>query len=128
MVAYAVEPDFSGVLLHLSRLALHTRNMLHDARASLVITESDSGKGDPQTLARVSLHGGVMELSHESDAFSVACATYLRRLPEAEVLFGFADFVLFRLEAVDIRYVGGFARAYTVSGEQLKKMAKLFPV
>ena len=28
MVAYAAEPDFGGLLLHLSRLAAHTRHLL----------------------------------------------------------------------------------------------------
>lgn len=123
MVAYVPEPGFGGFLLHLSRLAAHTRNLLHDARASLVITQPDSGEGDPQTLARASIQGRVTVLSRDSEAFATARAAYVHRLPESEPLFGFGDFMLFRLQPTEVRYVGGFARAYTLSGGQLQKMA-----
>ena len=123
MVAYVPESGVSGFLLYLSRLAAHTRNLLQDARASLVITQSDSGEGDPQTLARVSLQGKVVALNRDSEGFTAARAAYIRRLPEAELLFGFSDFVLFRLEPAEVRYIGGFARAYTLNGEQLQKIA-----
>ena len=123
MVAYVPEPGLGGFLLHLSRLAAHTRNLLQDARASLVITETDTFDRDPQTLARVSIQTRVAVLSRDSEEFSAARAAYIHRLPEAEVLFGFGDFVLFRLEPVEARYIGGFARAYTLSGEQLKRIA-----
>ena len=125
MVAYVPEPGFSGFLLYLSRLAAHTRNLLQDARASLVITQTDSGEGDPQTLARVSLQGKVIALNRDSKEFTAARAAYIRRLPEAELLFGFSDFVLFRLEPAEVRYIGGFACAYTLNGEQLQKIANI---
>jgi len=123
MVAYVPEPGLGGFLLHLSRLAAHTRNLLQDGRASLVITETDTGEGDPQTLARVSIQARVAVLSRDSEEFSAARAAYIHRLPEAELLFGFSDFVLFRLGPVEARYIGGFARAYTLSGGQLQKIA-----
>ena len=55
MVAYAPEPEIAGILMFLSGLSAHTRNLLDDPRCSLVVTEADPGKGDPQTLPRVSL-------------------------------------------------------------------------
>ncbi len=125
MVAYVPESDFGGFLLHLSRLAAHTRNLLQDARASLVITQPDSGEGDQQTLVRASIQGRVSVLSRDSEEFSAARAAYIHRLPEAELLFGFSDFVLFRLHPIDIRYIGGFARAYALSGEQFQEIARV---
>ncbi|HJZ47325.1 MAG TPA: hypothetical protein VKE41_09175, partial [Roseiflexaceae bacterium] len=41
MVAYAAEPDFGGVLLHLSRLAPHTKHLLAHPLATLLIHERD---------------------------------------------------------------------------------------
>lgn len=123
MVAYVPEPGCSGFLLHLSHLAAHTRHLLNDARASLLITQPDTGEGDPQTLARVSIQGRVSVLDREGEEFSAARAAYIHRLPAAELLFGFNDFVLFRLKPLGVRYVGGFARAYTLSAEQLQKIA-----
>jgi heme iron utilization protein len=45
----------------------------------------------------------------------------LARLPNAEMLFTFPDFVLFRLTPSEARYIGGFARAYTLSPELLRR-------
>ncbi len=124
MVAYVPEPDFGGFLLHLSRLSAHTRNLLHDARTSLVITQPDNGEGDPQTLARVSIQGKVIALSHDDEEFSAARAIYIHRLPASELLFGFKDFTLFRLQPIEARYIGGFARAYTLDSAQLQKICR----
>ncbi len=124
MVAYAPEADFSGFLLHLSRLAPHTRNLLADPRASLVISEPDTGGDDPQTLARISVQGSVIELTRGSAEYRNARERYLEHLPEAEQLFGFGDFMLFRLLPADARYTGGFARAYTLSRAQLEATAR----
>ncbi len=124
MVAYASEPGFSGFLLHLSRLAPHTRNLLTDPQASLVIGEPDTGQADPQTLARVSIQGKVVQLPRGSADYQAGRALYLDHLPCAEPLFSFDDFTLFRLVPHEARYVGGFARAYTLSREQLLAAAK----
>src|SRR4030067_2293498 len=57
MVAFAPEPDFSGVLMLLSRLSLHTRSLLEHPRASLAISEPDTGAGNPQRLPRGRIQG-----------------------------------------------------------------------
>ena len=122
MVAYAAEPDLSALWLHLSRLASHTRNLLERNSAGLVISESDSGEGDPQTLARVSVGGTVEEVALSSEAHERGRTLYLGRLPDAEPLFGFGDFVLFRLVPERIRYVGGFARAFDFDPRDLRSV------
>jgi putative heme iron utilization protein len=122
MVAYAAEPDLSTLWLHLSRLASHTRNLLERGSASLVISESDSEEGDPQTLARVSVSGTVEEVVRSSETHERGQTLYLERLPDAEPLFGFGDFVLFRLVPEKIRYVGGFARAFDFDPRDLRSV------
>ena len=124
MVAYAVEPDFGGLLLHLSRLAAHTRQLLAAPQSSLLICEPDDGRDDVQTLARITLVGVAAPIAAESAAYAAARACYLARLPAAAPLFDFPDFMLFRFVLDDARYVGGFARAYTLTPEQLCQAAK----
>jgi hypothetical protein len=41
-------------------------------------------------------------------------------LPAATQLFDFPDFTLFRFIPSEARYIGGFARAYTLTPEQLR--------
>lgn len=120
LVAYAPEPDFSAFVLHLSRLAPHTQHLLGDPRASLAISEPDVGGGDPQGLARLTVQGVVEEILRDGDEYAAARGLYLERLPEAEQLFSFSDFVLFRLVAEEARYIGGFARIYSLSAAQLR--------
>jgi len=122
-VAYVPDEDFSGFLIHVSCLAPHTQNLLADARATLAITEQDQGKGDPQTLMRVSIQGRVIGLERDSSDYQRARMLYLRRLPDAGQLFTFSDFILFRFIPLQIRFVAGFARTWDMSPEQLQSAA-----
>ncbi|MDD3449632.1 MAG: pyridoxamine 5'-phosphate oxidase family protein [Gammaproteobacteria bacterium] len=122
MVAFVAEPGCSGILLHLSRLAAHTRNLLAEPRASLVIGAPDGGAGDPQTLARVTLSGAVEVVEPDAADYATARARYLERLPGAGPRFGFGDFGLFRLRPREARYVGGFGRAWTLGPAGLARL------
>jgi putative heme iron utilization protein len=124
MVAYVAEPDFGGLLLHLSRLAAHTKQLLAAPQSSLLICEPDDGRDNVQTLARITLVGIATPIPAASAAYATARACYLARLPAAEMLFDFPDFALFRFLPSEARYVGGFARAYTLTPEQLRQAAK----
>lgn len=124
MVAYAAEPGFGGFLLHLSRLAPHTRQLLATPQSSLLICEPDDGRDDPQTLARITLVGAAAPIPADSSAYDAARACYLARLPSAAPLFEFPDFALFRLVPSEARYVGGFARIYTLTADHLRQAAQ----
>jgi putative heme iron utilization protein len=117
------EPDYAGLLIHVSRLAAHTRHLLARPEAALGITEADRGDDDPQRLARISVQGRVEEIPRETPEYEAARQRYLARLPQAAQLFGFGDFVLLRLRPEAVRYVGGFARAYTLSADELRRLA-----
>lgn len=125
MVAYVPLQGFERLFLHLSNLSQHTRNLLARSAASLVISEPDVGGRDPQTLARISLHGAVEILQRDSDAYSSARELYLQRLPDAEQLFDFSDFVLFCFSCRSAHYVGGFARAYALDLDELRRAAQI---
>ncbi len=124
MVAYAWEADFAGFLLHLSRLSEHTRNLLAFPSASIAISEPDADQDrNPQTLARVSIQGDARPLQEGGSGYAEAKARYIARFPDSSPLFGFGDFLLFRLIPREARFVAGFARAYTVDAEDLKQSA-----
>jgi len=125
MTAYVAEPALDACLLHLSQLAAHTGNILAEPRIALTVGEPDDGRTDPQTLARATLLGEAHPLASGTEAHTIAQARYLERLPEAEQRFGFSDFLLFRLEVRECRFVGGFARAYTLDVDELRKAAAL---
>src|SRR5258706_2344306 len=57
MTLYLPELDFGAFLVHVSRLAWHTQDMLQDARVALSIAETDDRRADPFTLMRASSTG-----------------------------------------------------------------------
>ena len=118
-VAYALDGQ-GGLLLHLSRLARHTRNLLVDGKVSLALTERDEGCGDPQTLARITLDGMVVPLAGDDEVYRAGRECYLARLPDAAMLFDFKDFSLFRLTPQTARYVEGFGSSHRLPAEQLQ--------
>ena len=123
-VAYVPEADFSGFLLHLSTLATHTRNLLAHPRAGLAISEPERDGEDPQTLARVMIQGRVALVPKESTDYPEMARHYQKALPASTPRFEFGDFLLLRLTPVRIRFVGGFARAYTLDNIALRVAAQ----
>lgn len=120
MVAYARTPA-GDLLFLLSQLSAHTRHLLADPRAALVVFEPDDGEGDPQRLARASLKGRVEVLSRGTAEFDQAAMHYVDALPDALPRFELGDFVLFRFVPDEIRWVGGLARAATVGWEEVRR-------
>ena len=119
-VAFAPEADFAGFLLHLSALSPHTQHLAADPRASLLIAERDDDRDDPQTLARITLVGSIALIARTAPDYDSAKNTYLARLPAATMLLDFHDFNLYRFVPTEARYVGGFARAFTLSVGDLR--------
>ena len=127
----AIAPDASSgsLILHLSELAQHTRNLMCNAPASVVVGEPDIGGEDPQTLARITVVGSAAVLSPEGRSYATARAAYLRHLPAAEPRFQFGDFALYAIRPHRAQFVGGFAWAFgfddTQSTEVIRAAARI---
>src|ERR1700758_2238867 len=87
LVNLASHPDGSPILL-ISRLALHTQNILGDPRVSLMLDERAAG--DPLEGARIMLAGRAEEASGE--AAKILRRRYLNAHPSAEAFVDFKDF------------------------------------
>lgn len=124
-VAFVCKPTLDSCLFHLSKLALHTRNLLAHSQASLSIGVADDGRDDPQTLARISLQGSATPIGRGDRDWLEAQRRYLTRFPASERTFGFADFTLFRMQVTSARYVGGFADAHTLSAHDLATASRI---
>ena len=102
LVNVATAADGAPLLL-ISRLAVHTKNILADARVSLMLDERK--EGDPLQGARVMLNGTAMVTTDED-----ARRRYLARQPEAEMFAGFADFSFYEVKLKGAHLVAGFGR------------------
>lgn len=121
MVLYATErraDSGPAIVIHVSRLSPHTRHLLANSQASLLIMQPDNGAGDPQALPRVTIQSVAHVIPADDPGHAAARTAYLARLPKQAYLFSFPDFLLFRLVPTEARYIGGFAKAFALSSEQ----------
>jgi hypothetical protein len=112
MVPVALAAD--GLLIHVSELATHTRDMRAHPRVSLLLM-GEAGEL-PQARPRVSIAGDAAFIDRETAAYDAARAIYLARFAQAAMTFGLADFSLVRIAASSARFVAGFAQAHALGG------------
>jgi putative heme iron utilization protein len=105
LVNVASHPDGSPILL-ISRLALHTKNLLADPRVSLMLDER--AEGDPLEGSRIMLAGHAEEAS--GDDAIILRRRYLNAHPSAEAFVDFKDFAFFRIRPSGAHLVAGFGR------------------
>jgi heme iron utilization protein len=113
LVNLASHPDGSPILL-ISRLALHTRNILGDPRVSLMLDERASG--DPLEGARIMLAGTAGEA--EAGEVPTLRRRYLNVHRSAEVFVDFKDFSFFRIRSKTMHLVAGFGRIVDLAADQ----------
>ena len=108
---YLVDHDGSLIIL-ISTLAEHTKNILHDPRVSLIT--HDQRDAQIQTQGRVTVVGNARLIS-EREAIGTR---YLRYFPEAEKYLQMHDFSFYRIQPIAIRYIGGFGNIHWVNKEK----------
>jgi putative heme iron utilization protein len=113
LVNVASNPDGSPILL-ISRLAVHTKNILADPRVSLMLDERAAG--DPLEGARIMLLGQAEPVA--ACDLEVARWRYLNAHPSAEVFVDFEDFSFFRIRPSGTHLVAGFGRIVDLKPEQ----------
>jgi putative heme iron utilization protein len=104
LVNVASDSDGSPILL-ISRLALHTKNLLADARVSLMLDERV--EGDPLEGSRIMLSGQAEEVASDR---AIVRQRYLNAHPSSEAFVDFKDFSFFRIRLSGTHLVAGFGR------------------
>jgi hypothetical protein len=102
LMPYALDHQGRPLFL-ISNMAMHTQNLRSDPRASLFVAQTLTD-GDPLGAARATLIGQAEPLP-ENEVAS-AREFYLTTHENSRSWVDFADFGFFRLEPVDIYYVG----------------------
>jgi putative heme iron utilization protein len=97
--------DHGRPIFLISTMAMHTQNLQADPRASLLVTQEDS-EGEPLGASRVTLVGNVLPVPHTESA--TARDLYLERHANSKYWVDFEDFSFYRMNVVDVYYVGGF--------------------
>ena len=102
-------------VLCVSNLAEHGRNLARDPRASLSIVAATSDT-DPLAGHRITL-AGVVTRPPDAERDAVRAA-YLNAVPAARFYLDFSDFTLWVLDVQRVRWVGGYGRMDSATGEQ----------
>lgn len=110
---YLVDHDGSLLIL-ISALAEHTKNIQNDPRVSLITHNQD----DPhiQTQGRITLVGNASLFEDREQAGK----RYLRYFPEAQTYFDMPDFNFFRIVPLALRYIGGFGDIHWVKADNYR--------
>ncbi|GMH29335.1 hypothetical protein Nepgr_031178 [Nepenthes gracilis] len=109
MVDFACDENGSPILA-ISRLAVHTKDLLANPRCSLLVAKDPEDRTD----LVITLHGDAVSVSEE-DREAVRSA-YLAKHPNA-FWVDFGDFEFVRIMPKIVRYVSGVATALLGSGE-----------
>jgi heme iron utilization protein len=89
----------------ISTMAMHTQNLQADPRSSLLVTQPDAS-GDPLGASRVTLLGNIQPIPEPDVA--EARKLYLARYANSKNWVDFEDFSFYRMDVMDVYYVGGF--------------------
>ena len=107
--------DYGHPVLLISTMAMHTQNVQADPRSSLLVTQLDAS-GDPLGASRVTLLGNVLPVAEPEVA--EARKLYLARYANSKYWVDFEDFSFYRMDVVDVYYVGGFGVMGWVSASE----------
>jgi putative heme iron utilization protein len=115
VVTYAVDDAGCPIFL-LSRLAVHTNNLLANPKASLLVFDQ-AVESEPLNSARVNFFGEIQ--SAPEGELARARSLYLERHPDAAQWVDFGDFGFYRMAVAEAYYVGGFGVMGWIGGTDL---------
>jgi putative heme iron utilization protein len=118
-------PDYSGVMIHASRLSRHTAGLAAGARAAVLLHEQDGPDKDPLQIKRASFECVVQPLERNSEPWAAGRERYLARFPDSRITFRLGDFTLYRLDFRQGLLVAGFGRAVDIAPRDIAKLASL---
>jgi hypothetical protein len=107
---YLVDHDGSLLIL-ISTLAEHKKNIQHDPRLSLITHNQEST--NIQTQGRITVVGTAQIISDKDKAGT----RYLRYFPEAQSYFDMHNFSFYRIMPLSLRYIGGFGKIHWVKAD-----------
>ncbi len=119
VMPYGLDNNGRPIFL-ISTMAMHTQNLQADHRASLLLTQNDADAGaDPLGASRVTLVGNVLPIPQPD--LAEARRLYLARYANSRYWVDFEDFSFYRLDVVDVYYVGGFGVMGWVSASEYER-------
>ena len=120
MVPFALEPQLHRLVIHVSGLAAHTRNLQARERASLMVMQSEVAGEPVHALPRVTLEGVAEVVQRGSPQWTACRASYLARFSEAEPMTELGDFKFVAIKVTGARQVAGFGAARSLDEDEIR--------
>ncbi len=115
---FAIGDDCLYVLL--SEMAVHANNLQHNPQAAVMIIQDEDSSKELFARQRVNYSINAELLAYESEAWRQGIeALASRHGNRVNKLSQLDDFKLFKLKPTGGRYVKGFGKAYTLTGNSL---------
>ncbi len=124
MVPYAIEPGAACLVIHVSLLAPHTRNVLSNPAVSVMVMQPEVAGEPVHALPRVSMDATAARLQPDSPSWQAARQAYLARFAEAEPMTHLGDFSFVALYPTAARQVAGFGTARPLDAEELASVLR----
>jgi len=119
MTPYAIDDRTGTLLILVSSLAAHTRNLRANRGVSILVMQAEDEAPSTHEIARATIDAEAVPIERGTAEQLAARDAYLARFPEAEPLTGFGDFSFFALRPLGARVVAGFARARTLDADEV---------
>jgi putative heme iron utilization protein len=120
MVPYAIEQHLCCLVIHVSGLAAHTRNLQAREPVSLLVMKSEVPGEPVHALPRVTLEGQAKVLERGSPDWQACSDVYITRFPDAEHLTQLGDFMFVAIQVTGARQVAGFGVARSIDAEEVR--------
>ncbi len=124
MVPFAIEPQLPCLVIHVSLLAPHTRNLLGNPAVSMMVMQSEPATGPVHALPRVSFEATAARLKPDSPSWLAARGVYLARFPDAQPMTEMADFSFFAITVNSARQVAGFGSARPLDADDIAALLR----
>jgi putative heme iron utilization protein len=124
MVPYAIEPTQGCLVIHVSGLAAHTRNLQAAPAVSLLVMRAEVPGEPVHALPRVTLEGRAKPLVPASPDWQACRTAYLKRFPDAEPMTQLADFMFIAIHVGAARQVAGFGAARSIDEQELARVLR----
>ncbi|BDF93493.1 DUF2470 domain-containing protein [Pseudoalteromonas sp. KAN5] len=109
------------IYFFISDIAQHTKNLQHDKRMSLTVFDA-AERGDQNEHGRVTIvgDGSLVSQAHAE----VLINKYVTLFPEAQSYRNAHDFNLWQLDAIRVRYIGGFGKIFWLEQTEWQQPSK----
>jgi putative heme iron utilization protein len=124
MVPFAVDAAAANLVIHVSALSPHTRNLQTSPMVSLLVVQAERPEEPVHALPRVSIDGHAVFPVRDSPAWLQARAAYLTRFPEAEPMTYLGDFQFVTVTPMVARQIAGFGAARTLDADSIRQVLR----